>query len=417
MKLIDLALRQRWAALAARAESHPHEIFDVDENSFTALHWACFNQPDLRAVRAILYARLEEGRPINEDDARTAGRQSATMVNVALMTDQNEGMTALHAACSSHASVEVIFELVRCCPASVMVQDRSGWTPLHFLMHTALSVMEEAEANYTVDVARILIRAEPYVVLCEDRHGNSALECFVDLFGDLVKHDWTMGGRVPAESADRWFWSVASLLIREAGSQYRQHNLTLPIHSNADLHVGDDAPIIRQLALLPPSRVSSQLIPYVAAKFPDQLKESDVAGNLALHIAAGAYCVEDTGSSNELYGRSPDTIRALIHAYPTAIMALNRSKQLPLTVAIRSGRSWEGGVKSLVEAAPEGLQSCTIKCYLYPYILGRMASGRGETSQTSLFKLLRSKPDLAQVCPSSGNLGLPASKMVAADEL
>eukprot|EP00567_Pseudictyota_dubia_P000893 CAMPEP_0197465178 /NCGR_PEP_ID=MMETSP1175-20131217/64405_1 /TAXON_ID=1003142 /ORGANISM="Triceratium dubium, Strain CCMP147" /LENGTH=411 /DNA_ID=CAMNT_0043001183 /DNA_START=410 /DNA_END=1645 /DNA_ORIENTATION=- len=409
MKLIDLARRQRWSALAARAESHPHEVFDVDENLFTALHWACFNRPDPRAVRAMLvaFAQVEkahantdnsskEGSSVDPNLDMTAPTIAATRGNIALMVDKDEGMTALHAACCSHASTEVIFELVQSCPAAVMVQDKSGWTPLHFACHTALSVMEEA--NYTADVARILIDAEPTVVLCEDRYGNSALECFVAPFGNLVSYDWTFGGSVPAGSADGWFWSVASLLIKEASSHYfprnfsEAHSVLLHESSQEPNYEGHHAPVMHQVALMPPSHVYDQLIPYIAAKFPGQIKKIDSAGNTALHIAAGVY------SSSRICSGNPDVIRALILAYPEAAFVRNRSYQLPLTVAIESGRSWEGGVKDLLQLHPDALQLYKLQCKLYPLLLGRFAVDCAAPAQTALFKIIRSRPDLLHGC-------------------
>mmetsp|Transcript_23834 Transcript_23834/g.70387 ORF Transcript_23834/g.70387 Transcript_23834/m.70387 type:complete len:442 (-) Transcript_23834:35-1360(-) len=411
MKLIDLARRARWAALSSRALSHPQEIFDVDENLFTALHWACFNQPDLRAVRAICmaFARLDEDRSkADEDEIGGRGRtqkMAALLGNVALMTDKDEGMTALHAACCSHASVEVIFELVRHCPAAIMVQDRSGWTPLHFACHTALSVMEEAEANYTIDVVRVLIDAEPQVVICEDCHGNSALECFVSHFGNLVKNDWTYGGRVQSKSAHQWFWSVILLLINEMVSQCHHRNISKALPSSMHdesrklLQGGRDVPIIRQIAMLPPMHVARELIPYVAAKFPAQLKEPDSAGNLALHIAAGAYCIQGKGDICGICSDNSETNRALIDAYPRAVMTQNSSNQLPITAAIQGGISWKGGIRALLEVHPEGIQSCAVDCKLYPHLLEQVARGCGDAATGVLFKILRSKPNLVQGCP------------------
>jgi len=398
MNLLDLARRQRWSSLAARAESHPEEIFDVDEYSFTALHWACFNCADHRAVRAVLTAflRIEDsldgsaGEEVRlSRDSKEAMRHAALAgnIHVALMTDKDEGMTALHAACSSHASREVIAELVQHCPASVMVRDRSGWTPLHFACHTALSVMEEAEATYTVDIARILIDAEPAVILCEDCHGNSALEIFLSLFGSLKRTDWSFGGRVPAKLADKWFWSVASLLIKESVTQNLQSH-------QISLHQAD-FPILHQALLMPVKDISGQLIPYIASKFPDQLKKPDSGGNLPLHIAAGVYSsfLNMRARSDQAY-----SICLLARSYPAAASIQNNTDQVPLSIAIQSGISWEGGIRYILEACPEALLTCTVECMLYPQILARFARNSRSRGLTDVFLLLRAKPDLLKGC-------------------
>ena len=393
MNLLDLAQRQRWSSLAARATTHPEEIVSADENGFTPLHWACFNQPSGQVVHALLNAAASAKRGDVALDKAADGDPSASdlhllLENVALMTDLDEGMTPLHAACSSKASPNVVSILVSHCPSSAIVRDRTGWTPLHFACHTALAVLEETEASRTLEVVRILVNAEPTVVLCADRDGSTPLDVFMGLFGKLSETDWTLGGRVPPEVVDTWFWSLASLIIRESWAHFRHED------GVGRLGLDDEVPALHQIAMIPPPQHVKNLVSYVAKRFPDQPKSVDMRGSLPLHVAAAGI-----SSSRDC----PDVIRALLAAHPAAVCVHNGSGQMPLSVAIKSGRTWGGGVKDLLLTYPEALMSYGVDCTLYPVLIDKIASIAYNQSEDFLvswmvlFRLLRSNPELCEV--------------------
>ena len=128
MDLLDLASRQRWSSLAARAVSHPEEIRLSDPSGLTPLHWCSFNRPPLSVIRAM----LDNAQNDENNDGNNLLPPLVCLADV-------HGTTPLHAACSSHASPEVIQALVDSHPPSILIQDEMGWTALHYLTGTAFA--------------------------------------------------------------------------------------------------------------------------------------------------------------------------------------------------------------------------------------------------------------------------------------
>lgn len=69
---------------------------------------------------------------------------------------------------------------------------------------------------------------------------------------------------------------------------------------------------------------------------------ADIKGNLPLHYAAG-YCniKGKSGSSPESYSKY--VIDELLYAYPEGAAVPNADGNLPIVLAIESGKKWIGG--------------------------------------------------------------------------
>jgi hypothetical protein len=66
--LFSLCQRWAWPAVTFRCQTHPHEAhFTIrDEKGDTALHWACFGNPPLDAIVALLTACPELAAATNQ---------------------------------------------------------------------------------------------------------------------------------------------------------------------------------------------------------------------------------------------------------------------------------------------------------------------------------------------------------------
>lgn len=135
--------------------------------------------------------------------------------------------------------------------------------------------------------------------------------------------------------------------------------------------------------------------------FPKQIRELDVSdvegvGNLPLHIVCSweltpigqpegkedssvelpleeeqRQAIEQYTDSMAINVRKDMAITALLNEHPGAAKIKNQRGELPLSVALRTGTTWEGGVRKLVKAFPE---SVSIKDDdrmggLYPFML------------------------------------------------
>lgn len=310
--------------------------------------------------------------------------------------------TALHAACSSHASPEVIQALVDSHPNSIMLQDDMGWTALHFLTGTAFASLSfsEAEGRDAIASAETLIKREPQCVEIVDREGQSAIALLCEVMGSHHDPGWQfIRRRVQNENeadqaaaamsnlsleqedaAETTFWSLARSLIQGMYQSW------CSLHSVSSQEL-ETPTLLHQMCVL---FVPGDLIRYTLARDPEQARMSCDIGKwkqqLPLHLA----------------------LRFTIHNGPTICNILSANQQaarirdgdgiLPLQLALKAQRRWENGTGDILIAYPEALGVLVgLNCSLYPFILHRSTRGLGKAQQLqALFSILRSRPDLVQ---------------------
>jgi hypothetical protein len=155
---------------------------------------------------------------------------------------------------------------------------------------------------------------------------------------------------------------------------------------------------------------------------PEQIQEMDEDGNLPLHIAAVASSITADGGNDEDSSMMSDVsflstatacsnafdrvIRILIRQYPAAARIPHGvSGKLPLILALEK-RSWEDGIKTLLDAFPAALHAKRILPGVYPHLLAKIgrtsmfldvergAKRYRDRGLASLFEVLKAKPDL-----------------------
>jgi len=107
--------------------------------------------------------------------------------------------------------------------------------------------------------------------------------------------------------------------------------------------------------------------------FPNQIKEKDEMhgndGNLPLHEVCSWPCEQDTVSSDPVISsRKGMAISALLQRYPNAAFALNNNNETPLSLALSTGTTWDGGVRKLVRAYPASASIQNSTTGLYPFM-------------------------------------------------
>lgn len=161
------------------------------------------------------------------------------------------------------------------------------------------------------------------------------------------------------------FWKKASLLIQ---TEYTGNVLDV----NDEV---DNAFIVHACAGIhgcPPA-----LLEYAILLHPEQLLISDDNHQLPIHICSS---------------RS-DTIvlKDILRACPDASRIRNRQGQLPVEIAVESGRSWADGVGQLLEANPGSLEALNVDERLYPLIWSRLSGG-----PNVIFESLRARPSVCR---------------------
>lgn len=399
MDLLDLASRQRWSSLAARAVSHPEEIRISDPSGLTPLHWCCFNRPPLSVIRAMLHNA--PNNEINDEDHNL-------LPPLVCLADVH-GTTPLHAACSSHASPEVIQALVDSHPPSILIQDEMGWTALHYLTGTAFASLSfsEAEGRDAIASVRMLIERETQCVECVDREGQTPIALLCEVMGSHHDPGWQFirrrvrsnvqndngAGHASAaignlsleqeDAAEDTFWSLANLLVRA------MYHTWCSLHSISHQELQMPTNLHQMCVLFVPG----DLIRYTLARHPEQARISRDVGKLKrqlpLHLAL------------RFTKHNSSTIWNILSANREAAKIRDGDGMLPLQLALKAQRRWGNGTGDVLIAYPEALEAMRgLNCSTYPFIMQRAMRNSVKAQQVqAVFRILRSRPDLVHQQP------------------
>jgi ankyrin repeat protein len=183
--------------------------------------------------------------------------------------------------------------------------------------------------------------------------------------------------------------------------------------------VGDDFSVNHAAAAIvsPPQFIRCNI-----GLYPWQLSKPDEQGFLPLHLACKVlrpegisdkfYWLKKDIAIDQLYFRlipedraKDNPITILTDAYPKGASTLDRQGNLPLHLAILSGKGMIDGIQSLINAAPMALCTRNVEHGLYPFMLAAMT---GDPSLS--LDLLLANPMMIQSGLDSS--GRPAEKRV-----
>jgi hypothetical protein len=155
--------------------------------------------------------------------------------------------------------------------------------------------------------------------------------------------------------------------------------------------------------------------------FPRQVKNTiddiENLGNLPLHSICSWPCHQDNVikciGDAMVSVRKITAIDRVLEEFPPAIKISNAKGEYPLEIAIKSGTTWDGGIRKLVKANPEALKHQSRVTGLYPFMTAAAAaieSASAESSEPShsqerkelrhvrtIYGLLRSNPKVIKL--------------------
>lgn len=316
--LIDLARMQHWDTLKRQVNRREAKHHDAD--GLYPLHWACSGSPPAVVIQLLL------------ETYRSAARKA-----------DNEGSLALHFATHYGASASVVEIVLKAYEPAIRKQDKYGRTPLFHAVAKAAGL----------EVLRILVSADPSMVttpcLPPDKpkkyrqHAHWVKRTPLYLSWSAVLSD-----RQARQRRAGKVWDKAQFLLEAAFNMYRDLRPTIPrvyriLHSAVAMD-----------SLLPPGVVELA----IQAR-PNQLQEpEETEGRLPLAVAAS--------TPHASRRRSDILIKVLLQAYPAATRILDSKGRTPLILAALSGKSWDAGIASLLQADPDVIDWRDPVTGLYP---------------------------------------------------
>jgi ankyrin repeat protein len=277
--------------------------------------------------------------------------------------------------------------------------DNNARTPLH------IAVLEAADTR--PELIQLLVDAAPEASRYRDVEGLLPIEILTQKI--LMKEErlryithHPVSSRTGRDLEANW--QCAYILVRAqdrqgvASSPTSESNLD-PVTGLSSIHGGEEdggggegtnngaAPAARQPmihACLKANDIPLALIELALKRYHDQLEELDELGNLPLHLVAAQ--ADDTD----------DLLVGILNAYQSAACVQNNNGDMPLDLAIASGRRWETGIGKLLQVNPEALMESTVSNIpdnLHPLVFATLL----QHDATSLvFGLLTSKPGLVR---------------------
>lgn len=377
--------RVDWDRVIGRLRTHPHEAsWFVPGSAATVRHGGYYG--------SLIHDDSEDDDDTDSDN----DGGSAPLV----------GWTALHTAMYVDPTPEAVEALLVSFSRASAMESSRGDVPLHFARFTEI----------VPGVVRSLLRAAPSAILAENNDGLTPLDemCSwwvntVDEGGEIGKAGG--GGPHDEEELDvpigagrerdaQWYkielMLRAASVVRRAASQQgdgedssphrisprgssaggrrRPRRRFRPLHAAADL-------------CCPP-----EVLRHAHSRDPSQIYTRDErTGRPPLSTAVASSVISGKSDSE-----SRSVVAELLALNPAAASAVDRDGRLPLHLALESLLTWEGGVESLLGAAPRALRTRDVITHLYPFMAAAVGGAGGLCADvTTIFMLLRNGPEMA----------------------
>lgn len=318
------------------------------------------------------------------------------------MWTDGQGWTPLHVAMLYGLREDAVLLLINFGPEAVMARNNMGWTPLLLALRHGTNT----------HVIRSLLEADCRSSLI----GNHAdVTPMLMLWFAYTKNHRYHGGSRDDDSSDAASMMVDLDLSGSLLALWNDMILLLKAASFTDCATCNGRREVVDMESSSPSSPSS-LLPHIMGPFnndweiwyvlhasikymaptefiklaikmhPEQLQNRDTDGRFPLHIAASAkadQCLIDQ----------------LVMSYPDAAMLTDNSSRFPVNLSLECGKTWQSGVQSIFQAAPEVIQILDAGSQLYPFMLAaaRTPCERSEDTPARLetvYKLLCANPGL-----------------------
>ena len=356
----------KWGMLIQDTFTRPADVYFKDRCRNTALHIACRMQPPIDAIQALVRAY-----------------PGAAFIKTV------DGMTPLHFACYCGASVDVVRLLIGIGAENVKKLDKRGRSPLH----CSCAGFRTKDKH---EILRILLEVDPEMASREDNMGRTPLSLMLDDYVEEIEEITCMNGNhsFSSNSISHSHRSTNANPRAEIISEELEDCLkctTILLRAAYHGSVSDLILTREPFRLLHASVGTSCCPPHfirLALKIkPNQISEPDLNGNLPLHIAAQT----SVSSHSTRIDIRFNIIESILTLYPMAARISNNNGSLPLALAIENRKTWNDGVRAILEAHPAALSTIQIDINIYHYILERIARG---SSPTVLFEVIKAKPEI-----------------------
>mmetsp|Transcript_36442 Transcript_36442/g.43887 ORF Transcript_36442/g.43887 Transcript_36442/m.43887 type:complete len:323 (-) Transcript_36442:51-1019(-) len=272
--------------------------------------------------------------------------------------------TPLHCICFRRPPTNVIKAMLIAYPEAAQSCDMDLCTPLHYAMSQGSSH----------DVIIELIRCAPNTVNQPNRWNYTPIYWF---WKRCEKHMYQHGEL--SKTSDSKDWRILKEMI------------WITTNSVGSIQDQEYWPILHVVAKI---KCPVQMLKGMIQLFPNELITKDNTGRLPLSIAA---------HSESLGNATHDHIKVLIEAYKGAASEYDATGSSPLTLAIKSGKTWDNGIELIFCAAPNSIRVLDQETKLYAFMLAGSCESHA-CCMTTTFELLRKCPELA--CRSNMNLTL-----------
>jgi len=139
------------------------------------------------------------------------------------------------------------------------------------------------------------------------------------------------------------------------------------------------------------------------------LESKDGVENLPLHLVCGwTFPNDEVGTSSNkaesvVAYRKSQAIARLLEEYQDGAKKRNNRGETPLELALRTGTTWDLGVRRLVRAFPKAIKIQSKTSSLYPFMTAAAAAEPNDAPQDvqsirTIYGLLRSSPKVLISC-------------------
>jgi len=292
--------------------------------------------------------------------------------------------SALHFAVSFRAPYDVIKMIAMAYPRAISSPNDEyyGWTPLHALL-SEWELDDEAIMTF-----KMIQRLDPHPrgLELENMDGDNCFHCIWDRIRHAIDLSLKRGSSLEKDPHPFLFRIEEQTSEFRAGwdilcHAYRATYYKKVRHGQSTLRALVGCRIHRECP--------DMALRFAIKVYPGELERASKQGNLPLHIAAKskqwARAIPDDCSWYESVphpaSRTPykaEQIRILVEASPKAARVRNLQGSLPLHLAIKAGRKWDGGIKSILEAYPAAVIGKDGECGLFPFMLAAVFANERE---------------------------------------
>jgi hypothetical protein len=347
---------------------------------------------------------------------------------------------------STEEAAAVVRLFIQYCPESVHVLTEDGLSPvdIHIVSYSHHHRNKEEAlglGNTSTAVLRTLLNHSPELAnlrLKRDGHNSNSPEyvdgplellykCNASAFSKAVldevynsddegtiESDYTLPEKrqqVMDTVKTWWIWTWAVLILKygsKANNKKRGARFSA-VHTAAN-QVGVPTPILSICLYAFPRQIKKPI------------EDKTDLGNLPLHAVCSWPCHHDNiavGSGDALVSsRKVTAINRILEEYPLALKINNSQGESALELALKSGTTWDGGVRRIVKAYPKAMKVQSKLTGLYPFMTAAVATPPSSASHDdetnpstenvlrqellhirTIYGLLRSSPKaLALVC-------------------